>query len=204
MSWWCLKARSKMKELSTWVSMWILGNGKGSLEVGTWYVWDSQWSDSGTWWDQNDQRDDLVLGWTFFSDEFLFSDGKIAETVLRCYDLMINWVVLAAPLRKQQWRTKVELKSSVTEDVTKARKSGSGQSGFSVGKKNCCLCVHWCSMMQWIPDVKEDPAEDDPGFWALGTQQAGRLLLDEMRKTCVCLLPVWSHLGISEGLFFFF
>jgi hypothetical protein len=59
-------------------------------------------------------------------------------------------------------------------------------------------------MMQWIPDVKEDPAEDDPGFWALGTQQAGRLLLDEMRKTCVCLLPVWSHLGISEGLFFFF
>lgn len=43
------------------------------------------------------------------------------------YDLMINWVVLAALLRKQHKRTKVELKSTVKEDVAKARKSGVDQ-----------------------------------------------------------------------------
>lgn len=40
---------------------------------------------------------------------------------------MINWVVLAALLRKQQERTKVELKSTVKEDVAKARESGVDQ-----------------------------------------------------------------------------
>lgn len=66
---------------------------------------------------------------------------KSLETIMRHCDLMINWVVLAAPLRKQRWRTEVELKSTVKEDITKARKSGLGQNGLNVGNKNCCLCV---------------------------------------------------------------
>lgn len=62
---------------------------------------DSQGGFSGWIMRQSDQRDDLVLGRTCFRLSFCAQMENLWRQSMGYYDLMINWVVLAALLRKQ-------------------------------------------------------------------------------------------------------